>query len=310
MNPRNGAPHVLIVHNPAAGIMNAHFVRRKVEDHFARLGWLHTVYETRLGEAVEPVVRTYLTQGVDVVVAVGGDGTISAAAGGLEESSIPLGIVPTGTWNALARNLHIPGNLDQALNLITSEHTTRSLDLMVARGRYYILNISVGISPTIMNGTPRQSKRRFGVLAYFWSLVFTLFGSRSRLFLIRVDGENYRLRACEIMLVNSSIFGIGELPTSLDIHPDDGIIHVCVLKTRTLPGILRVAFNILLRRKNSPHPNELKCIKAYSEIAIHSRKPLLVQGDGDVLGRTPLRVQVKPNAVRVIVPLSRGIDPP
>jgi len=120
------------------------------------------------------------------------------------------------------------------------------------------------------------------------------------LFVVKVDGQSSRLRASEVLIVNSGGLGEPYFHWKPHIRLDDGRLDVFVLRAQTAPDYLRVAWELLLgRQKRDPN---VRFLSAERSIAINADRPLPVQADGDVIGQTPIQVQVVPNALQVIVP--------
>ncbi len=124
----SGMPRAFVVINPVSGIGDIRVFQAKLEQHLIQTGWDFIVYQTTGDENLKDIIRECTHQPYDMVVACGGDGTISQVASGLVGSSIPLGAVPLGTWNALARNMGIPILTDEALLLLTGPHAVREID--------------------------------------------------------------------------------------------------------------------------------------------------------------------------------------
>jgi YegS/Rv2252/BmrU family lipid kinase len=289
-----------VVLNPVAGQCDVDVVRQTLEQHFAKTNWTHEVYETTGQERVAEIVHAALERGFELFVAAGGDGTVSGVAGGIVHTAVPMGIIPVGTTNALARELDIPLELDGALGLLMGDHAITNMDAMRIRDQFFVLNIGIGISALMMRDTERDIKRRFGRIAYLWTGLGKLLGLRLRRFTVEVDGQSSRLRASEVLIVNSGGLGEPYFHWEPHIHLDDGRIDVFVLRARTAPDYLRVVWGLLLgRQKRDPN---VRFLSAERSIAIKVDRPLPVQADGDVIGQTPIQVQVVPNALQVIVP--------
>ena len=120
--------HLFVVLNPVAGRSNATEVRQALARHFDPASWQVTIHETKAEEPVDEAVRASIEQGVDIVVAAGGDGTLSAVVDGLANSNVPLGILPTGTTNVVAQELNIPLSLEKACKLLAGKHKLRAID--------------------------------------------------------------------------------------------------------------------------------------------------------------------------------------
>src|SRR5512141_539892 len=129
----------LVILNPSAGESERQGLRDAVDRHVAAARFDCEVYETRKGDRLADVVRRRLRDGFDLVVAAGGDGTVSAVSDGLVGSSVPLGIIPTGTGNLIARELGIPGDAEAAIALIAGTPHARRIDAMRMGNRSFIL---------------------------------------------------------------------------------------------------------------------------------------------------------------------------
>jgi diacylglycerol kinase family enzyme len=245
-------------------------------------------------------VRKQIDQGVDMVVASGGDGTVSAVASGMLNSAIPLGILPTGTGNVFARDIGIPVDFDHAIKLITGEHALLELDMMLAHERAFVMNLSLGLSANTILKTERGQKKVFGLLAYAWNAVVNFFGISLETFHLVIDGSPHKIRAAEIMVINSSLIGLRTLQQKTNVIPDDGKVEVCVFRARTVGDWLAALGHVLIghRERNTL----FKLYHARESISITTRRPMNVQGDGEFLGSTPLQIRVMPGAARIIVP--------
>jgi diacylglycerol kinase (ATP) len=291
---------VFVVLNPVAGQSDPHKVRQALEQHLDRAGWPHEVYRTTGQERIAQVVQSALDRGFDLFVASGGDGTVSGVAGGLVHTGVPLAILPTGTGNALARDLQIPLELQEALGLLTGAHTIRRVDAMQVGQHHAFLNIGVGISARMMQDTERNSKRHFGRLAYAWAGLINLLGLRLHHFDVSVDDRMLKVKASEVMVLNSGALGAPYLRLGEQIQLDDRMLDVYIVRARTLLDYLRLMGNTLL--KQDPSDPGLKRLQAKQGIRISTRKPLPVQADGDVIGQTPAEIKLQPRALGVIVP--------
>jgi len=301
-SPKN-LPTAFIVLNPVAGLVNAQVLKNIIEHRFHTNGWSTRVHLTDAGENTTKVVSDELANGVDLVVAVGGDGTIAAVAAGMVHSHIPLGIIPTGTWNAIARNLQIPFNPLRAINLMTGRHTIKRLDLMSIGDTIHAMNMGIGFSSQMVAHTERNDKRKFGNLAYYSNVIKQVFGLQQRRYTIEADGKRYRGRAAEIFVANYGVIGWNIIESSLDIKPDDGKVDVLIMRARTvfdLPSLFWQMF--IQRKKRSPKYRQLS---AAGSLVIRTSPPSPVQADGELLGETPISVKVLPRCVKVIVPLER-----
>ena len=301
-------PTAFIVLNPVAGLTNAQILQRHIENRFNASGWNTRFHITSAEDTIPSLVSKELANGVDLVVAVGGDGTIAAVSAGMVHSSVPLGIIPGGTWNAIARNLAIPFNVARGVKLMTGRHHIKQLDLMQVGNSYQAMNLSIGVSSTMVANTGRTEKRRWGNLAYFSNLFKQVFGLQQRRYTIIADGKRYRGRAAEIFVANYGVIGFNALEAALNIKPDDGKVDVLILRARTILDVPALLWQMLARhQQRTPKYRQLSVEKT---LTIHTSPPGIVQADGDVIGNTPVSVTVMPRCVKVVVPQPGPVNLP
>jgi diacylglycerol kinase family enzyme len=171
----------------------------------------------------------------------------------------------------------------------------------------YILHIGIGIDSLMIRDTERTAKRRFGRAAYIWTAFTRLIGYQPRRFTIIVDGQRTRPHAAQVLIANGGVLGVQPFRWGPHIRPDDGRIDVCIVSARTLFDYLWVGWHLLIGRQQR-HPN-IRYLSAERSIVVSADRPLPVQADGEIIGETPVRVQVVPAAVRVIVPAAKVGSP-
>jgi YegS/Rv2252/BmrU family lipid kinase len=296
------ATSVFVVLNPMSGRCDRDTARRALERTFSVVGVACRVHEAGPDGPILDRVREALRSGCDLVVAAGGDGTVSAVADALVGTGTPLGIVPLGTTNVLARELDIPVDLDGALALLAGPHALAPIDAMGLDGTSYFTQVGVGIDALMIRDTATASKKRFGRLAYLWTAAVRLVGFQPRRFVLTVDGVTVRRRASQVLVANCGLLGQPPFRWGPDIRPDDGTLDVCVIRARNLWDFARVGWNFLLgRHRRAPNVRYVTARRDVT-IATASPKPLPVQADGEIVGQTPVTVRVRPGAVRVVVP--------
>jgi YegS/Rv2252/BmrU family lipid kinase len=300
--------HLFVVLNPMAGNSTADDIRAALERHFSTDSWTQEIYETTGDEEVSDIVRAALERGCDLVVAAGGDGTVSEVAEALMHSDVPLGIIPVGTANVLARELELPLDLEDACALLVGEHATNSIDAMQVGDKAFFLQIGVGIDSLMIRDTDRAAKRRFGRAAYLWTALKWLIGYQPRRFTIAVDGRRLRPRAAQVLIANGGVLGMPPFSWGPHIRPDDGRIDVCVVSAHALTDYLRVGWQVLIGHRQ--RSQNIRYYSAERSVIIDADRPLPVQADGEILGETPVQVQVVPDAVAVVVPPSAPQEQP
>jgi diacylglycerol kinase family enzyme len=294
-----------LVLNPVAGQACSNDIRRAFALFFPPGEWKIDILETTGPESIEAMVRDACQKGVDLVIAAGGDGTVSRVANGVRGTNVPLGILPVGTGNILARGLMLPLGLEAAIRLLAGEHDLMELDVLEIGGQWHVLNASVGLTANAVQGIVPEQKRQFGVLAYLFAAL-QWFGWQPRRFQMVVDGKERWARASEILVSNGEV--LREL-SNLVGPPStfcDGQLEVYIFRARSAFDYLAVLWNMLLRRgKRQPG---LRHIHVRSMIRINSRGTQLpAQADGDPIGTTPVEVRIIPKAILVIVPKGNAV---
>jgi diacylglycerol kinase (ATP) len=299
----NSNQKVFVVFNPTAGKESlADEFRAAVASHFTAPQWTSEIYETtgKEDEDVAAICRAACAHGATLVISAGGDGTLVGVGNGLVNSPVPLGILPMGTGNDLARILAIPLKLDEALDLLVSDHIVIAVDALKVGERHFFSNVSVGMSPDVMNDTSSAEKKHLGRFAYIISLI-----KRSSLFQLQrytltLDGQPRTIRAAEVMVSNTTMF---VKPPSLFGPAEtlgDGQLEVYLISAHTPGDYLKLVWDLLSRPGKSAA--KLSHLAATHTIRIEAARSHLVQADGEVIGHTPVDVRLIPKAIHVIMP--------
>lgn len=259
------------------------------------------LYEILKGDSIdETVARRMAEEPLACVVAVGGDGTVSSVAQALKGTELPLGIVPAGTGNLVARELGIPLDAEAALRLLAGPHSLRRIDAMDIGGRTYLLNAGVGINAEVIDRTSRLGKSLFGRSAYVGTAVWEVLQAKPQQLTITIDGETRTYAATDVLISNCGTLARVLHPNCTDIRVDDGRldVYVCCMK---MP--LEYPWYYLRKRLFPQHVNRIiHELPARQLVTVKSESPISVQADGDIVCSTPVTIGLLPNAVAVIVP--------
>lgn len=295
-------PKTYVVLNPVAGVSEPGTVRETIESALQAHEFPLEIYETSGGknENIKQLVREAVNRGFKLFISAGGDGTLSSVIDGLVGSDLPLVIIPTGTWNALARALDIPLQVDQAINLLFQPHRIQTIDAMQVGQNYFVLSVSAGIGAMAMSDVEREDKRRLGKLADLRKAMAELLEFRAFIFEVKIDGMITKFRASELMVANTSILGLKALRLNPSIRMDDGKLNVCRIYANTLTEYFKLGWSML--RGDQERNWNVLCVEALNEVEIHSRSRLPVQGDGEVIGQLPVTVKLRPKAIQVVTP--------
>ncbi len=294
------ASRLLVILNPSSGSQVADHVRRILHHRSARAEADCDIHEIRPEENLSELARDAAARGCDLIVAAGGDGTVSAVANGLVGTGAKLGILPLGTANVLAGELGVPINLDEACDLLMFSCDEILIDAMRIGERCYFTQVGIGLDALMIRDTRREHKRRFGRLAYVWTMMCRLAGWQPRRFSITIGDRRLRRRASQVLIANSGTLGQRPFRWGPDIRLDDGLLCVCVIRARSWRDYLRVAWNFV-RGRHRLDPN-VSYVDTDQTVRVDADRPLPVQADGELIGETPVAVEIVPRAVRVLVP--------
>jgi YegS/Rv2252/BmrU family lipid kinase len=272
--------------------------RTVVRKAMTELDWAEPLWlETRPDDTGERLAREAVRSGVDLVLASGGDGTITACAGGVAGSGVPLGVLPCGTGNLLARNLSLPLSLDEALTVALTG-SDRRLDVGIANDRPFVVMAGIGFDAEMLAGASEQLKKHLGWAAYMVSALRHLRDRPARVTLRTEGGPPRRYWASGVIIGNVGSLQ-GNVPLLPDAQPDDGVLDIAVLAAWEWTGWLRLATDVLLRR-SSGRLTHLTC----RELLVDVGRARPWQVDGDVVGSSRrLKVTVRPQTLVLRVPV-------
>ncbi|CAN5843175.1 diacylglycerol kinase family lipid kinase [soil metagenome] len=304
--PSIRSSRIFVLLNPGSGGCSVEEIQEVLGRHFPCDNGTCEVHYLADGEDLTALVREAIGRGANLIIAAGGDGTVSAVASGLIGSEARMGILPLGTANVLARELGLPLDPEEGCRLLASagRQVTTDLDMMQIGDRHYFTQVGVGIDALMIRDTRREDKKRFGRAAYLWTALTRLAGFQPRRFLVEVDGQKpRRFRASEVLVANVGTLGQPPFRWGPDIRPDDGELTVCVIRARSALDYLRVTLRILRGdRQPDPHVRYLDARRRVGIAMVSKSRPLPVQADGEIIGETPVEVVLVPGAVRVVVP--------
>ena len=295
-------PKTYVVLNPVAGVSDPEVVRQSIQSAFEAHDIPLEIYETTPDEDLRQHVRDAVKQGFKLFISAGGDGTLSTVIDGLIRTEIPLVIIPTGTWNALARALDIPLQIGPAIDLLFQPHRIRTIDAMEVDEDYFVLSVSAGIGAMAMKDVERADKRRLGKFADLRKAVSEVLEFQNFQFEVRIDGATTtKIRASELMVANASILGLKALQLDPNIRMDDGKMNVCRIYANSVSDYVKLGLSML--RGDQEHNWNVLCVEASQEVEISSREPIPVQGDGEVIGHLPVTVKFHPKAIQIVTPV-------
>ena len=291
-----------LISNPKTGRYASRRLR-PIPELASRLESLGLKVDLRLtsgpGDAAEIAGRVARNGSSDVIVA-GGDGTINEAIQGIAGTNARLGIIPRGTANVLARELGLPLDDEQALK-IAAQGKTREIYLGLAidettnEHRHFVLMAGIGLDASVVRHVQPSLKKRIGKGAFWISGLSHLATWNPKPFTLEINDQKYT--ATFAAIGKSARYG-GDLAITPGARLDQREFEVCIIQTMS-----RLRYLYLLSyamREGMPRDTpEVQFVKATSVKAYGDAQ---VQVDGELLGHLPMRFEIAPHSLNVIVP--------
>lgn len=286
--------------NPETGRRRAADLERMLQQTLERRFEL-TVVRSRFPGDARQLAREAACA-AEVVIAVGGDGTVAEVASGIIDTSATLAIVPTGSTNVIARGLGIPLRPASAARLLLRPTKLRYLDVAVCGDRVALHMAGSGLDALMMRDANRSLKRLAAWVAYVPPALRHLAGQSWR-FDLTIDGVSSQYDAGMVLVANGSFVLNQWFPVGRDIRPDDGVLDVLIFAPpHRLASVSMVLWLIAGRVFQSRHFIQLRG----SSVRIAADPAAPVEIDGDYIGETPVELSVRPGAIAFVVPDQPG----
>jgi YegS/Rv2252/BmrU family lipid kinase len=240
--------------------------------------------------------RNAVDQNTDIVVAVGGDGTINEVASSLIGSNTALGIIPAGSGNGLAHHLNIPFNIAEAISLI-NKGSLLNIDTVSVNDKPFLSIAGIGFDALVADKFAGNTTR--GMMTYVKIVSAEYRKYRPLNYELSIDGNKNKYKALLISFANSDQFGYN---TSIapEARIDDGFMDVCIVKKIPLYSMPFVLLLLAIRKIH--WTSFVQIIKA-REVLVHTSDELIVNIDGEpVTMRGPLKISLIPHSLKVIIP--------
>lgn len=264
-----------------------------------RHGGLDVAIETfeALPEIARDIVR--LRHMADLVIVCGGDGSVSSAALAAMESGLPLGIIPMGTANDLARTLDIPMDLADAADVI-ARGETRAVDVGTVNGHAFFNVASIGLSSALAQSLDPMLKKRFGRLGYALAALKVMTRASHFSAKITEKGRMIDVETYQIAVGNGRHYGGGNVvEESAEI--DDGHLDLYSLEMKNLWKLA-----LMLRSFRSGTHGAWREVRTARcvEFDIETKEPMPINTDGEIVTATPAHFKVHPKAISIFAPVS------
>jgi len=267
-------------------------------------GWDEPLwFETTVDDAGASMARAAVAAGADIVVAAGGDGTVRVVCSEMAGTGVPVGVIPAGTGNLLARNLAVPLLHDLALETVLRGQD-RAIDIVRVEGdelapTRFVVMAGLGLDAAIMDGANDALKARIGWPAYVVAGARQLRYPAVRVDISIDDAPPVRRRARTVVIGNVGSLQAG-IPLLPDALIDDGVLDVVVIAPRRLVGWVWLAIRVMTRHRRTDDRLDRFTGKS---VVITAATSTPRQLDGDTVGAgTQMRAEIEPGRLLVRVP--------
>lgn len=290
-----------LIFNPVSGqgdaVADLAFIKSQLDPAFEL-----AVYETSPECGANTLAAQSVKQGVDLIIASGGDGTVNAVAESLIDTSVPLAIIPRGTANAVASALGIPTGLKAACQVVLTGKT-HVIDTARCNGRPMVLLAGIGLEADVVQRASREAKDRLGVLAYILAGFKQLNDLSSFEATLETDNKIISVEACAITVANmappTSVLAQG--PT--EVVADDGMLDITIVAAKGIGSTLAASYE-LFRSAMSGQATDRDDIGFLrtKQVKITTNPLQNIVLDGEMLEEGPIEVVCVPQGLTLIVP--------
>jgi YegS/Rv2252/BmrU family lipid kinase len=255
------------------------------------------------------LAKEAVARGASAIVASGGDGTLSAVAGALVGTNIPLGIISRGTANAFASALNLPDTIEAACQTIL-QGKTRVVDAASCNGLPMVLLAGIGFEADTVEQADRETKKRLGLLAYVLAGLRELGQLEKFEAEIETEDKIITVEAAAVTIANAapptSILAQG--PAGLIV--DDGLLDVTIVAPVNVAGAIAASYHLLQTalRGDASERDDIGYLRA-RKVQVRTNPPQKVALDGEIIGTTPVEVECIPGGLTIFVPMVEEPQP-
>lgn len=286
---------ICFIHNPVSGPRKLARFEDQVRQHLDLDKFDFTIRETGSPKDAMRLASAAVKDKFEIVVAVGGDGTINEVIQGIGQSDVILGIIPGGSGNGLARHLELPLETEKAIQLI-NKLNTRTIDLATINGYPFASIAGLGFDARVANKYRKVKKR--GFFGYFRVIAMEFFRYRAREFTLIFNDMVIKRKALLLSIANSNQFGYNTVIAPA-ARADDGLLDVVIVKKFPLGELPRIIG--LLFTGKIDQSAYIESFKTKEIFIIRKRgKRVNIDGEAVKMGRE-IFVRIVPEKIKVIV---------
>ncbi len=287
-----------IIINPTAGKMQINRFISQSQSYLERLKIDFKYSLTKSpGDGTKLAIKA-VKEKYDIVIAVGGDGTINEVLNGIADSpDTVLGIIPFGTVNIMALEFHIPLNPLRALSLI-QDGIIKKIDIGKVNEKYFSSLAGCGFDSYAIYRVNLKLKKYLGVLAYIFSGIYSAFKYKPKRIMINIDNNRINEIGYFVVIENAGSYG-GRYKIVPYADYNDGLLDVCVFKKCGFMNIFRYFFGIAVEKHmRYPDVRYYQC----NNIELNSDENVLLHVDGELVGSLPASISVEKEKLRLLCP--------
>ncbi len=287
---------IIFIVNPISGVSKKGLLVKQIEASIDKSKFEYTILYTEGPGHATKICEAYTAMETDMIVAVGGDGSVNEVAKGLVGSSTALGIIPAGSGNGLAHHLKIPVNSKKAIEII-NQHKVIKIDTGTINKQLFVSIAGIGFDGFVAQKFAQNPRRGFLTYARIVAEEYPTYKPLN--YKIEINGKLINTKALFIGFANSDQFGYGT-PIAPHAKIDDGLLDVIIMQKPSVVEIPLLA-SLLYWRKVDLWKN-MEIIKA-SEVTVEMENERWVNLDGEpiLLGKK-LHIMVAPQSLNIIVP--------
>lgn len=259
---------------------------------------------TTLEVTAERLAQKALDRGFELIIGSGGDGTLSAIAGALIGTGIPLGVIPRGTANAFATSVGIPTKIEAACETILYGRPRR-IDAAFCNGKPMISSVSIGFEAEAINKADRDSKNYLGKLAYIIADVQEL-SKGLRVFETGIEADNQVLilQTSAVTIANAAPFFSILAQGPPEVIADDGLLDITLVAPGSIPEAIASGFELFQSAiQGTPADHRSIAYLRAKRVKVTTEPPQKAVLDGDLLGIGSVEVKCSPGGLTVLVPV-------
>lgn len=293
-------PDFVIIANPASGTQAAPWLATRAQELLQAAGKLVELRLTAAPGDARRFAAEAVAQGVPAVVGCGGDGTFQEIATALDGAPAALGLLPSGRCNDFARAVGLRASASpEELVRVLLAGRRRALDLGALGEKRFLTVATLGFDSEVSRFVETHRLWLKGTSAYLYGVLRVLMRFKAPMVRLQGDFGSYQGRVLLAATGNTPSYG-GAMRITPGAKPDDGILQVCVVKEVSAFTVLRILPRVL-KGTHVTHPAVTLLETRALEIET-PEGPQWVCADGETLGQTPCRLEVKPKALQVIAP--------